>query len=295
MEESGCVVVEKIRGKSTVTRCFSKYPLKFIVPTKAGSSKTDAVWIYSLSYGGGLVSGDCISYGITVGEDCTTVLKTQASTKVYKSVGSKCSQQILEAKIGRNALLAVIPDPVTCFSSARYSQKQVFRVFSDSSLIIVDWLTSGRHETGEKWEFELYKSTNHIFLEGNEPLFLDSVMLEQGPTTSVAERMQGYQVIAMVILIGPKLKHVQNLVHDEVKKMMSEQFCGPAYTSRRSMEMKSEHSQSKPALIANCSPFGSKAVGMVVRIAAMKTQLVYDFLRHHLASMEPLLGASPYS
>ncbi|XP_077253439.1 urease accessory protein D isoform X2 [Tasmannia lanceolata] len=158
-----------------------------------------------------------------------------------------------------------------------------------------DWLTSGRHETGEKWEFELYKSTNHIFLEGNEPLFLDSVMLEQGPTTSVAERMQGYQVIAMVILIGPKLKHVQNLVHDEVKKMMSEQFCGPAYTSRRSMEMKSEHSQSKPALIANCSPFGSKAVGMVVRIAAMKTQLVYDFLRHHLASMEPLLGASPYS
>ncbi|KAH0985108.1 hypothetical protein GBA52_012285 [Prunus armeniaca] len=44
-----------------------------------------------------------------------------------------------------DALLAVIPDPVTCFSTARYSQKQVFRVVSNSSLVIVDWITSGRH------------------------------------------------------------------------------------------------------------------------------------------------------
>lgn len=71
--------------------------------------------------------------------------------------------------------MAVIPDPVTCFSTARYSQKQVFRVTPDSSLLIVDWLTSGRHENGEKWDFEFYKSTNNIFLEGDQPLFLDSV------------------------------------------------------------------------------------------------------------------------
>lgn len=70
--------------------------------------------------------------------------------------------------------MAVIPDPVTCFSTARYSQRQVFRVASDASLLIVDWLTSGRHENGEKWDFEFYKSTNNIFLE-DEPLFLDSV------------------------------------------------------------------------------------------------------------------------
>ncbi len=73
--------------------------------------------------------------------------------------------------------MAVVPDPVTCFSTARYSQKQVFRVVSDSSLVIVDWITSGRHESGEKWDFDFYKSTNHIFLEDNQPLFLDTVML----------------------------------------------------------------------------------------------------------------------
>lgn len=74
--------------------------------------------------------------------------------------------------------MAIVPDPVTCFSTARYSQKQVFRVVSDSNLVIVDWITSGRHESGERWDFDLYKSTNRILLEGDLPLFLDTVMLE---------------------------------------------------------------------------------------------------------------------
>ena len=38
----------------------------------------------------------------------------------------------------------------------------------------VDWFTSGRYECGEKWDFSLYKSANHIFL-GDLPLFIDSV------------------------------------------------------------------------------------------------------------------------
>ncbi|KAF6137585.1 hypothetical protein GIB67_031864 [Kingdonia uniflora] len=290
--ETGLVVVKKIRGKSTVTRCFSKYPLKFIVPNKAGPSNIDAVWIYSLTYGGGIVSGDIVSCGLEVGDGCTAVLTTQASTKVYKSVGTKCSEQLLEAKIGSSSLLVVIPDPVTCFSTARYSQKQVFRLMSDSSLVLVDWITGGRHESGEKWDFNLYKSTNHIFLDGDQPLFLDSVLLEQESITSVAERMQGYQVIAMVILVGPKLKEIQHQVQEDVKRMMSKQFYSP-FSSLR-CNSKTAPSRTKPTLIASCSSFGPKGLGVVVRISAMTTESVYEFLRYHLSSMELLLGMSPY-
>nr|XP_043618458.1 urease accessory protein D isoform X2 [Erigeron canadensis] len=188
----GKLVVEKVGGKSTVTRCFSNYPLKFILPSKAGRSDVDSVWIYTLTYGGGIVSGDCILFDITIEDGCTAVLTTQASTKVYKSVALKCSQQMMEARIGSDALLVVIPDPVTCFSTARYSQKQVFNIMSGSSLLLVDWITSGRHESGEKWDFTLYRSTNHIFLE-NKPLFLDTVLLENGNVTTITERMQDYQ------------------------------------------------------------------------------------------------------
>ncbi|KAJ0678367.1 putative urease accessory protein UreD [Helianthus annuus] len=129
----------------------------------------------------------------------------------------------MEASIDNGGLLVVIPDPVTCFSTAKYSQKQVLRIMSGSSLLVVDWITSGRHESGEKWDFILYKSTNHIYME-TKPLFLDTVLLENGNVTSIAERMQDYQVIAMVILLGPKLKHIQNQIQEDVKKIMSEQL-----------------------------------------------------------------------
>ncbi|KDO77306.1 hypothetical protein CISIN_1g038992mg [Citrus sinensis] len=266
---TGKLVVKKVGGKSTVTRCFSKYPLKFIIPNKVGSSETDAVWVYTLTYGGGIVSGDSISCEITVADACTAVLTTQASTKVYKSLGSKSSEQILE--------------------------KQIFRVVLDSSLVIVDWITSGRHESGEKWDFELYRSTNHIFLEGDQPLFLDSVLLEQGNITNIAERMQDYQVIAMVILLGPKLKQIQIQVQENVRRMMSEQLYLPSTGLRPHGKTQSDHFLAKPSFVVSCSAFGPKGIGIVVRIAAMTTESVYRFLQHQLAGMETLLGVSPYS
>ncbi|GKV18002.1 hypothetical protein SLEP1_g28439 [Rubroshorea leprosula] len=293
--EKGKIVVEKVEGKSTMTRCFSKYPLKFIIPRKVGSSKTDAVWIYSLTYGGGIVSGDCISCEFTIGDGCNTVLTTQASTKVYKSLGSKCSEQILEARIGSGALFAVIPDPVTCFSAARYSQKQFFRVGSDSNLVIVDWITSGRHESGEKWDFELYKSTNHIYLEGNQPIFLDTLLLERGSTVSVREHMQEYHVIAMVVIYGPNLKHIQDQVQKNVKMMMSEQLHSPSTSLGCHVRMRSDNWSVKPSIVASCSVFGPKGIGVVVRVVAMETESVYSFLQQQLVGLEPLIGLQPYS
>ncbi|KAL5568722.1 hypothetical protein UlMin_025297 [Ulmus minor] len=292
--ETGTVEVEKVGGKSTVRRCYSKYPLKFIIPRKVGNSKIDAVWIYALTYGGGIVSGDSISCKLSIGDGCTAVLTTQASTKVYKSLGSKCSEQLLEATVGSNALLAIIPDPVTCFSTARYIQKQVFRMASDSSLVIVDWVTSGRHESGEKWDFDLYKSANHIFMEDDKPLLLDTVLLEKGSISSIAERMQDYQVNAMVVFWGPKLKHIQNKVQEDVRSMMSEQFQIPSTSSAHRMKTSSNHCSNKPSFIASSSAFGPKEKGVIVRIVATTTESVYRFLQRQLASMEPLLGASPY-
>lgn len=36
--EMGSVVVEKVGGRSSVTSCFSRYPLKFIIPKKVFSN-----------------------------------------------------------------------------------------------------------------------------------------------------------------------------------------------------------------------------------------------------------------
>ncbi|KAF3793364.1 Urease accessory protein D [Nymphaea thermarum] len=268
--KNGVMVVEKVGGRSTPTRCFSRYPLKLIIPSKAGAADSDAVWVYTVSFGGGIVSGDRISFDVRIGNDCTAAIKTQSSTKVYKAIGAKCSEQILEAQVGSNALLALLPDPVTCFAGARYSQKQIFRIVSNSNLIIVDWLTSGRHERGEKWDFSLYKSTNNIFLEGDHPLFLDSVI--------------------------PKLKQIQNQITNDVKETMSRLFQLPfAARSCYNKRQKSQHTIEQPDFLASCSGFGNKDIGLVVRIMALTTESVYKFLHQHLACLASLLGAVPYS
>lgn len=143
--------------------------------------------------------------------------------------------------------MAVIPDPVTCFAAARYHQKQVFKIEPDSNLVVVDWFTSGRHENGEKWNFEVYKSTNHIFLNDEQPLFLDSVLLDQTLAVGgIAESMCNYQVIGMLIFFGPKLKCIQSLVQDKVKKMMTAYYLTPA------------RAKISPSLIASCNAFGLK-------------------------------------
>ncbi|KAB8086064.1 hypothetical protein EE612_009150 [Oryza sativa] len=53
---TGAVRVEKVRGRSAVTRCFAKYPLKLIAPSKAGRASSGAAWLYAITYGGGIVS-----------------------------------------------------------------------------------------------------------------------------------------------------------------------------------------------------------------------------------------------
>ncbi|WVZ77709.1 hypothetical protein U9M48_025547 [Paspalum notatum var. saurae] len=243
---TGAVRVEKVRGRSALTRCFARYPLKLIAPSKVGPASCDAVWLYALTYGGGIVSGDTISCTVSVGDGCTAAITTQASTKVYKAVDSKCSEQLLEARVGEDALLVVIPDPVTCFSTARYYQKQV--------------------------------------------------LLEQGSNCSIAERMQEYNVIAMVVLLGPKLRHIQDKMQDEVKSLMSGQLRPPTsggslYTTRSQPPQRLQ----RPPLVASCSPFGRTGTGVVARVAAVSTEFVYSFLRDNLAALELFLGASPYA
>ncbi|EAY84667.1 hypothetical protein OsI_06038 [Oryza sativa Indica Group] len=89
---TGAVRVEKVRGRSAVTRCFAKYPLKLIAPSKAGRASSGAAWLYAITYGGGIVSGDIISCTVAVGDGCAAAMTTQASTKVLFSFN--CSHAI---------------------------------------------------------------------------------------------------------------------------------------------------------------------------------------------------------
>ncbi|KAF9587645.1 hypothetical protein IFM89_004477, partial [Coptis chinensis] len=87
-----------------------------------------------------------------------------------------------------------------------------------------------------------------------------------------------------------KLKEVQSQVQENVKRMMYEKL----YTPTLGCKKRKSFGQTKPDMIVSCSAFGPKGTGGVARISTITTESVYRILHLQLASMDPLLGASPY-
>ena len=143
-------------------------------------------------FGGGLVGGDDIQLRADVTAGARALLTTQASTKVYRS--ERRSRQSLTATVGANALLAVVPDPIVCFADADFAQTQRYDLHADASLVMVDWMTSGRHAAGERWAFSRYESRFDI-RRGSQRVFFDGLVLEPG-TDAVAARMGRFDVYA---------------------------------------------------------------------------------------------------
>ena len=81
--------VERVGGRSRLTRCLSVAPLKILTPN-AGADYCTAVLS---GYGGGLVAGDQVRLSVDCGREAKLFLGTQAFTKVYKTVDGQGARQ----------------------------------------------------------------------------------------------------------------------------------------------------------------------------------------------------------
>ncbi|CBJ32374.1 conserved unknown protein [Ectocarpus siliculosus] len=240
MRSTGELRFEFVQGKTACTTAYARYPIKFVSATRA--SDGGCSWVYTLGYGGGAVCGDEVTITCHVEENSTAALTTQGSTKVFKR-GSKSehatatelesdqchrASQTLLSRVARAALLVVVPDPVTCFENSSFKQHQRFLLEHGSSLVLVDWLTSGRMSRGEGWAFNRLESRNEVMVQsctkgkgqdednsgGWKPLVFDSLVLEELPGLTVRERMLGMNVVGIVILLGPRLEGLVSKVLD---------------------------------------------------------------------------------
>jgi urease accessory protein len=185
-------------GRRTVaTRAFATSPLKLLQPRNAGT----AAWVYVSTYGGGLVNGDRLSLDIDVDAGASALVSTQASTKIYRSPEGTTST--LTARVGDDGLLVVLPDPVVCFAGASCCQTQTFDLSTRANLVLVDWITSGRRATGERWRFDNYEG--RIFIRRDaRPIVYDALVLKQADG-NLAVRLGRFNVIALVTVLGPAL------------------------------------------------------------------------------------------
>ena len=202
----GILELSLVAGRTAITRAAATSPLKLLMPRRPGA----AAWIYTSTYGGGLVAGDEIDLRLRLGAETTCVIGTQSTTKVYKSPSGRTCRQTLSATVDDGALLIVAPDPVSCFAGARYEQRQRIEVHAGGSLVVVDWFTSGRRQRGERWQMDGYASRLDVDFDGQHVL-ADAWRLspEDGRLDSPF-RLGWFHCAAALVLIGSKFADAGN-------------------------------------------------------------------------------------
>jgi urease accessory protein len=262
---AGRVETARVDGASAIVACVAASPLQLLSPTPRGR----CAWIISASHGGGLVAGDDVSLDVDVGAGSIALLSTQAGTKVYRSHGAVAAQRLV-ARVDPGAVLAVLPQPVSCFAGARFRQEQRFELAPGASLLWLDALVAGRAARGERWAFDEYRSRVDVAVDGRA-LLADALRLVPGEGPPIGERLAGIELVATVVALGPAVAHHARALHDRLAAAPAE---GDA------------------AVLAAASPLGD---GVLVRVASRTVEAGLTFLRERLAFVEAVAGADPFT
>ena len=270
-----------------------------------------ALTCYVLGYGGGLVSGDRIYLNINVKPHAALVMTSQSTSKAFKAISGRNATFVkTEAKVSRGGLLFLVPQPLQCFGGSCFEQEthvimeQITEHSGstsfhsegelDPSLLLVDWYTGGRRDQDGLWNFTSFQSTTTISFstdiqqekesssESCNLVFRDSTCLSGGE--DLLRHMQNFNVVCMVILIGPRVKSVaQKFIEkyssrhiydddDDTAKVERIKF-SPNDSSKLNHNKGEGLNKNRDGLLVSCGVFqmkcmGKNGEGVVVRIAA---------------------------
>jgi len=176
---------------------------------------------------------------------------------------------------------------VTCFRSASYNQIQRFNVAPDASVVILDWLTSGRKALDEDWAFTRYYSENEVFI-GEKRWARDAMLLEADesqldslPKRTLGERLSPYSCYATMLLYGTE-------VQDIIRKLGATFEAITVFKRRVPEDLIWSFSR------VDFDAAKESAGGAVVRVAGKETEQVRLWLKEALRGLEDVLGADVY-
>jgi len=250
--------------RSIVTRAYATSPLRLLTPGNHGR----AAWIFTSSHGGGLVDGDSTVLEIDVGADAAAFVSTQASTKIYRSPRGTSAE--VRARVEPDGLLVIAPDPVVCFAKSRYRQIQRFDLAERAALVLLDWVSSGRHAAGERWAFDEYHG--QIVVRLDEKLLVHDALALRAADGDLPGRLGRFNVLAVALLVGTALRTVTASLISRV--------------SQDAVVRRSDQ------LIA-ASALGND--GCVVRIAGCSVEHVGRTIRELLGFLPDMLGDNPWT
>ncbi|KAJ5477550.1 hypothetical protein N7530_003059 [Penicillium desertorum] len=263
----------------TFTTLTYRYPLKLLnhVSRYTPSSSvlpciSRPVYLYIMSYGGGLLAGDEISVSITLNPQTRAVVTTpQGSNKIYRTDAKEKtrvrmavpdqvlmdrSRQTLDVHIENQAAFCYLPDP----NIQTFTLDAAATLTDRGSLCMLDWVCEGRSAMGENWDLHLWRGKNEVWsvdkATGYRKLLLrDSMILdaesEDGGLSSteeplrktnlVRDRVGTNTILGTVILYGPVFEQLMAFLLDRFKSQPRLGACDWSKGSNNSMALPSSH------------------------------------------------------
>jgi len=140
-----------------LTQVAHKYPTR-LIPVKQTSVQAAGAAVCALSnYGAGMLQGDSAELSVEVKSGAKLGLVTQGAARIYtQRIPGECKAN-MDVRVEKDGVLVYAPDPCTMFASSSYSQIQEFKIHPESSIALIDWISSGRFKNEERWEFDKLK------------------------------------------------------------------------------------------------------------------------------------------
>ncbi|MBI3555195.1 MAG: urease accessory protein UreD [Deltaproteobacteria bacterium] len=265
---------EKVGARTVVRTAFARNPLRLLTPRNHGVG----AWVYTSTFGGGLVGGDHIDIRVHVRSHATAVILSQSTTKIYRSPAG--TSQSIEGRVEAGGFLAMIPDAVSCFAESSFEQRQSYELAAGASLVLVDSMNCGRSGSGERWLFDRYRSQIRVS-RNQKPIFLESLLLDSR-AGELASRGGRFNAHCMLLLTGPELAEARSELLASVGQ--AHQYmsgaCGGA------------QSRVRAEMVVSASPLGDD--GVLLRLAATSSEQLTRAVRGFLDFLPRKLGDDPW-
>jgi urease accessory protein len=143
---------DRATGRTALSASLQEPPLRVV---RAFAREDGSALAHLHNVSGGLLGGDRLSLAVNVGAGASVQLTTTGGTRVYRPrKGAPPTTQTNEIRVGENALLEYVPDPIIPFAGARFVQRSRIELSAGAGLFWWEVIAPGREASGEVFAYE---------------------------------------------------------------------------------------------------------------------------------------------
>ena len=135
-------------------------PLKVV---RAFGLEDGSALIHLHNVSGGLLGGDRLAMSLEIGENAHVQVTTTGATRIYRSREAvPPATQRIDVRVGQNACLEYLPDPIIPFAGSRFAQYTTIHLDSGAGLFWWEVLAPGREARDELFAYDAVEMKTDI-------------------------------------------------------------------------------------------------------------------------------------